>query len=140
MAKASIHFAVTPDVLAHLVAVYARGMVEGVDFMARSGSARSGMRQPAPRLSRSAIIRQAIKYGAESCAGAMRVTVPALPERTGTTDANRLIAARGTMTRQECARAAGLKDESSVRNVESRGMALAGKLRAWVESVEGVAK
>jgi hypothetical protein len=63
------------------------------------------------------------------------VTPPAPMVRS---DAERLIRARGTMTRAECARAAGLKDESSVRNVESptRGMALAGRLRAWVEQQE----
>jgi hypothetical protein len=54
------------------------------------------------------------------------------------TDAERLIRARGSMTRAECARAAGLSDESSVRNVESptRGMLLAGRLRAWVAQQE----
>ena len=52
------------------------------------------------------------------------------------TAADRLRAARGTMTRAECAHAAGLNDESSVRNVEARGMALGGRLLAWVVSVE----
>ncbi len=55
------------------------------------------------------------------------------------TDAERLIKARGAMSRGECARAAGLADESSVRNVEKRGFALGGRLLAWVERQEAAA-
>lgn len=51
-------------------------------------------------------------------------------------EAERLIRARGAMSRGECARAAGLLDESSVRNVEKRGMPLRGRLLAWVEQQE----
>ncbi len=122
MAKASIHFAVTPDVMANLVTVFARGTMEGVDYM-RHGKA-----------SRSALLRDAIERGAKSCAVTLSVAA-ALPERTGTADADRLKAAQGKMTDAACANAAGLKDESSVRNVR-RGMALKGKLLTWVEQRE----
>jgi hypothetical protein len=53
-----------------------------------------------------------------------------------TSDATRVIRARRGRSRGECARLAGLKDESSLRNVEKRGMPLAGRLKAWVEQQE----
>ncbi len=52
------------------------------------------------------------------------------------TDALRVIRARRGRSRGECARLAGLLDESSVRNVEKRGMPLRGRLLAWVEQQE----
>jgi hypothetical protein len=53
-----------------------------------------------------------------------------------TPDALRMTRARGKRTRAACAALAGLKDESSVRNVEKRGFALGGRLLAWVEQQE----
>lgn len=116
--------------------VYIRGTLDGVDFMGRPGGLSGGRRRPAPRLSASAIVRYAIHLGAEASRRVQQPSIVALPEKAGTTDADRLKAARGDMTRQECATAAGLKDESSVRNVETRGMRLAGKLLVWVEAQE----
>ena len=131
MAKHSIHFATGPNTVDNLRACVARACVaravlEGLNLHHHG------------KLSRSKIIDAAIAYGAQASAAALLPVTPALPETTGSADADRLIRARGSMTRADCARAAGLKDESSVRNVESptRGMKLAGKLLAWVESIE----
>ncbi len=141
-AKDTIHFALEPGAREALIEdlreVFIRGTLDGVDFMSRAGALRK-TRAPAPRLSRSKIITQAIRYGAEACRGALLPVTPALPATTGTVDADRLKAARGAMSRAECARVAGLKDESSVRNVESRGMRLAGRLLAWVSEREALA-
>lgn len=134
MAKHTIQLVVKDPVAleAALFPVFVAGTREGRDFRLPHVKAANGE----PKQSRSAILRYAIERGVRACIAEDGPTVPALPETTASADAARVIAARGTMTRAECARAAGLKDESSVRNVEARGMALAGKLRAWVESVE----
>ncbi len=123
MAKQIACIVVTPDMLADLVTVFTRGVLDGATYT-HGG-----------KLSRSAIIRDAVKRGAESCA-VIPPRIVALPERAGAADADRVKAARGKMTRAECARAAGLKDESSVRNVEARGMPLRGALLAWVVARE----
>lgn len=125
MAKYSIHFATTPATVDNLRACVARAVLEGVDLN-RHG-----------KLSRSRIIDTAIRYGEEASAAALRPPAPvALPEKTGSVDADRLRAAMGTMTPIDVCRAAGLKDGASIRNVVNKGAALAGKLRAWVESQE----
>lgn len=138
-AEDTVHFALKPgsrrSFEEDLRAVYIRGQIDGIDFMARPGGLR-GRKRPAAKFSVSRLVQVAVAYGGAACRAAVLPVAPALPATTSTADAARLKAARGTMTRAECARAAGLKDESSVRNVESRGMKLAGKLLAWVESVE----
>ena len=123
MAKQTACIVVTPDMLADLVVVFGRGVIDGADYT-RGG-----------KLSRSAIIRDAVKRGAASCA-VIPPSVIALPERAGSADADRLRAARGDMSTGECAKAAGLKDGASVRNVENKGMPLRGALLAWVETRE----
>jgi hypothetical protein len=60
----------------------------------------------------------------------------AKPKARSTPDALRMIRARGKRTRAECAILAGLKDESSVRNVEARGFKLGGRLLAFVVQQE----
>jgi len=125
MAKASIHFATDSEVVTHLGACVLRANAEGIDLR-RHGA-----------LSKSKVIRTAIRFGYEASVERMRQPAPvALPEKAGTADADRLRAAMGTMAPIEVCRAAGLKDSASIRNVVNKGAALAGKLLAWVESRE----
>ncbi len=133
-----MHVAITPDVHDDLAAIFARGMIDGVDFMTRSKCPfpRGKGRNPAPRISLSAVVRHGLRVAAEQARGVTASGVTALPERTGTVDADRLRAARGTMSTQACAEAAGLADGASVRNVENKGAPLRGRLLTWVEGVE----
>lgn len=136
MAKDTINFSLGPGerdtVVANLRDIYVSGTMQGVDFRPR----RRGNERPRSGESRSRLMVYALHVAAVACRKDLVPVAPALPETTSSGDADRLKAARGTMSRGECARAAGLKDESSVRNVESRGFALKGRLLAWVESVE----
>jgi hypothetical protein len=108
---------------AHLGAVFARAVREGIHISAGKGSG-------------SALLRLAVEWGAKYAESSPVKAIVALPERTGSVDADRLRAAMGTMTPIEVCRAAGLKDSASIRNVTNKGAALAGKLRAWVENQE----
>ncbi len=138
MAKDTINFSLGPGerdaVVADLRDIFIGGSLQGVDFR----PLRRGNQRTRSGESRSRLITWGLHVAALACRKELVPPAPALPETTGTTDADRLIRARGSMTRAECARAAGLKDESSVRNVESptRGMKLAGRLLAFVESIE----
>ncbi len=124
MAKDSIHFAVTPEVHNGLRVIFARGMVDGKDFTHYG------------KPSRSSVVRYAIERAAEVCAMPIAAAPVALPERTGTVDADRLRAAMGTMTPKRVCDAAGLADGASIRNVVNKGAPLRGKLLAWVEQRE----
>lgn len=108
---------------AHLGAVFARAAQDGVHIAAGKGSG-------------SALLRLAVNWGAKYAAAGHAKATLALPQTTATTDADRLKAAMGTMAPIEVCRAAGLKDGASIRNVVNKGMPLAGKLLAWVESQE----
>ena len=108
---------------AHLGAVFARAAQDGVHFAAGKGSG-------------SALLRLAVNWGAKYAATSHVKAIVALPQTTATADADRLKAAMGTMAPIEVCRAAGLKDGASIRNVVTKGMPLAGKLLAWVESQE----
>jgi hypothetical protein len=134
-AKDTMHIVTSPAVVADLRAVYVRAMIEGVDLTVQPRRLR-GCPLPPRVLSKSALVRQAIHYGAEASRTAALPVAPALPQTSLSTDAARMVAARGSMSRAAVALAAGMASEASVRRVESGTFALAGKLKVWVESQE----
>jgi hypothetical protein len=134
-AKQTMHIVVNDAAKEDLHAVFVRAYSEGIDLTYQPRRLH-GMPLPPRRLSASALARQAFRYGAEAARAGVTKTPPALPETSLSTDAARCIAARGSMSRAAVALAAGMASEASVRRVESGTFALAGKLKAWVESQE----
>jgi len=108
---------------AHLGAVFARAALEGIHIVPGKGSG-------------SALLRLSVEWGAKWATSASVKAPVGLPEKAGTADAARLLAAMGTMAPIEVCRAAGLKDSASIRNVVNKGAKLAGLLLKWVEGQE----
>jgi hypothetical protein len=125
VAKDSIHFAVTPDVRANLMTVFARGMVDGQDFT-RHG-----------KPSRSALLRYTIKRAADACAAPVS-NVLALPEHSVSTDADRLKAAmaRAGLTNATLGALIGVSRDVVKNGV--RGLAMGPALRGWLAEQEEV--
>jgi len=125
MAKASIHFATDSEVVTHLGACVVRANLEGID-LTRQG-----------RLSKSRVIRTAIRFGYEASVERMREPAPvALPQTTVTTDADRLKAAmsRQGLTNSTLGAAIGVSRDV-VKNAV-RGLAMGPALRAWLAEQE----
>jgi len=107
----------TPTSREHLAAIEAHGRANGTSFLYRDGCG-----------SESAIARYGWAIAAEHiAAGATPKAVP--------TDGERLKAARDAagLTMAQLAALLGYADSASIRNVERKGMALHGRLRAWVD-------
>lgn len=121
VAKDSIHFAVTPQVREHLIAVATYGMRDGADFT-RHGKA-----------SRSALLRYTIERAALSCV-APPVVALALPEKATTTDGEALECARKAagLSHRELAAVLGHKSHASVLRMEQGKQGLSPAAREWL--------
>jgi len=125
MAKASIHFATDSEVVTHLGACVLRANAEGIDLR-RHGA-----------LSKSKVIRTAIRFGYEASVERMRQPAPvALPQTTPTTDADRLKAAMARHGLGNAALGALIGVSRDVVKNAVRGLAMGPALRAWLAEQE----
>ena len=133
--KDTMHIVVGVGAKEDLRDVFIRASLDGVDLTYQPRCL-PGKAPPRRKLSASMLARQAFHYAAVACRAAVMQVAPALPEKAGSADADRLRSAMGKLEPIEVCRAAGLKDGASIRNVVNKGAKLAGKLLAWVESQE----
>lgn len=125
--KHTINFAADEKTVDNLRDVVTHAMIEGVDLNAHG------------RLSRSKIIREAIRRGSMWSKAALTPVVPALLATTSSADADRLVRAMdgaGITSPKALAESLGYKDKASVQNVKTKGMKLSGRLLEWVERME----